>query len=138
MLEQLFFSGLPDLQQGLGHLGRALRNAYTTFGQKCFLAGCIPLASGDDGAGVTHAFAGWCRCTGDKRRHWFGHMIFDVLGCLLFSVATDLSDHDDCFGGRVIFKHFQHIEMAGPIDRVSTDTDAGGLADVTGGQLPIP
>src|SRR6056297_4144776 len=43
--------------------------------------------------------------------------------------STDLADHDDALGLVIGKEPFQHVDMLGALDRVTTDADAGGLAE---------
>src|SRR5262249_14905972 len=54
---------------------------------------------------------------------------------LLLGAPTDLADHDDAFGLRIVLEHAQHIDETGAVDRVTADPDAGGLADANLRQL---
>src|SRR5512146_3489408 len=54
---------------------------------------------------------------------------------LLFCIATDLADHDDCLCLGVLFKQQQHIDETGPIDWIAADAHAGCFAQSEGRKL---
>ena len=47
----------------------------------------------------------------------------------LLLLATDLADHHDRLGLRVLVEEVDDVDEAGPDDRVAADPDAGRLAD---------
>jgi hypothetical protein len=48
---------------------------------------------------------------------------------LFFGCPADLADHDDRLGVRVFLEESQYVQVVGAVDRVSADTDAGGLTE---------
>ena len=57
------------------------------------------LATGNDSTRVTHATAGRCCASGDETDDWLVERAGgDVLGCLFFRRAANLSNHDDGIG----------------------------------------
>ncbi len=56
-------------------------------------------------------------------------MCLDVGSRFFFSRTTDLADHDDRFGLRVFLEQLQDIDEVRARDRVTADTNAGGLTE---------
>ena len=78
---------------------------------------------------------GRCRRPGDEARHWLSHVLGHE-GCgVLLGGPTDLADHDDAFGRRVVIEQPENIDEVGAVDRVATDADRGRLAKAESGQL---
>ena len=65
----------------------------------------------------------WSSCPWPKRR-------------LLLHGAADFADHDDAFGFRIVIEHLEYVQMGHARHGITTDTDAGGLADACAGELP--
>ncbi|OKL53067.1 hypothetical protein BSZ39_11465 [Bowdeniella nasicola] len=87
--------------------------------------------AGDDGASVSHGLAlgsGEARDVADDRLR---HAVLDVGRGALLGVATDLTNHDDEFGLGILFERLERIDVDRADDRVATDADARGEADVT-------
>src|SRR5690606_28759222 len=87
------------------------------------------LASGEDRTSVPHALACRSSNTCDVGHNRLGHIGLDVGGSFFFSATTDLADHDDRFGLRVVLEHFQNVDEVGARDRVTTDTNTAGLTE---------
>src|SRR5699024_8787228 len=81
--------------------------------------------AGDDGAGVAHGLALGRGEAGDVADDRLGHVVLDVLGGTLLGVATDLADHDDDLGLRIVLEGLDAIDVRGADDRVTTDADGG-------------
>src|SRR5690606_20489490 len=64
-------------------------------------------AARGDRAGMAHALALGGRGAGDEADHRLGHVLGDVLGCLLLGAAADLADQDDAFGLRVVLEQLE-------------------------------
>ena len=108
-----------------------------TAGGKGFFFGLGGFISpGDDGSSVSHPASFWCGGACDESSDGFGAVIFGPLGGFDFSGSSDFSDHDDGFRFGVVLEHFQCVEVGGSIDRVSSDADAGALAEPQLGGLP--
>src|SRR3954447_9217867 len=86
--------------------------------------------AGDDGSRVTHGLALWCREPGDVPDHGLGDVGLDELGSALLGIATDLADHDDGVGLRVVLEGAQAVDVRRADDGVATDADTGREADV--------
>src|SRR5699024_6373286 len=56
--------------------------------------------------------------SGDVRNDWLGHILRDVVGCVLLSIAADLTNHHDCLGVRIPLELFNRSNVSG--DRKST------------------
>ncbi len=52
-----------------------------------------------------------------------------------FCIFSDLSDHDDSFCLRILEELCEYIYEIGSIERVSSDSDAGGLSELDCGGL---
>ena len=70
---------------------------------------------------------GEARDVGDDR---LGHVLGDPRCGAFFSVATDLTNHDNQIGIGVVFESFQSIDVGGSHNRVTANTNAGGEAQV--------
>ena len=57
------------------------------------------------------------------------------LGSLLLGLSADLSNHDDSLGLGVVHELGEHIDEVGSVERITTDTDNGGLAEAESGGL---
>src|SRR5690606_23227617 len=90
---------------------------------------CSALATGDDGTGVAHAFAGRRGDASDVGHHRFGHIGLDEGSRFFLGAAADLTDHDDRFGLRVFLEQLEDVDEVGTRDRVTADADAGGLTE---------
>src|SRR5688500_9594960 len=65
------------------------------------------LATRDDRAGVTHALARRRRLAADERGARLPHVLLDELRGALLGVATDLADHEDRRGARILREQLQ-------------------------------
>src|ERR1019366_203107 len=93
------------------------------------------LPSGDDCTGVPHAASGRRSLASDEADDWLFYVGLDELGCVLFGVAADLADHDDCFGLGIFIKEIESIDEVGADNRVATDTDCGRSSDTANCEL---
>src|SRR5215470_5461393 len=93
------------------------------------------LAAGDDGASVAHAAPWRGSLTSDESNDRFFHVGFDPLGCGFFGVTPDFADEDDCVRISVIAEKLDGFEKRGADDRITADTDTGGLADAEASEL---
>src|SRR5262245_51395779 len=82
-------------------------------------------ATRDDRARMAHAAAWRCGDPGNEADDRFLHVLFNELGCFLFRIAADLTDHDDRLSFRVLFKERQHIDKPGPVHRIAAYADTG-------------
>ena len=76
-----------------------------------------------------------CRAS-DKSRHGLFHMLLYVSACVLFSIATDLANHDDGFGIRIFIKKLYSVGVVRTIDGITTNANASGLSIAKAGNLP--
>ena len=85
--------------------------------------------TGNDGTRVAHTFAFRRSHTSDVTHNWLGDVLFDVRSRFFFSATADLTDHDDRFGLRIFFEHFENIDKVRARDRVAADTNTGRLTE---------
>ncbi len=88
------------------------------------------LAAGDDGACMSHAFAGRRLTPCDEGGNgFFGHVFPDPFRGFFFGGAADLADEEDgeCVG--VCLKEFQDVDEVHVLDGVAADADGGCLSD---------
>ena len=130
----------PDelLPEGLAERRRAALNNDTGRLEGGDLAVCATLAAGDDGTGVTHAPAGRSGDTSDERDD--GLLLLPVglleeLGGILLGGTTDLADHDDTVGLRVLEEDLKAVDEVGAAEGVTADTDDERLAEAGLGGL---
>lgn len=84
---------------------------------------------------MAHALS-WRRLTAcDEGCYRFSHIFMNPLCCLFFRIATDFTDHEDCFGIFIIVIKLQYIDEISTFDRVAADADSSGLADTCLGEL---
>ena len=126
--------GLQGFEQHCTEFGRVLRT-----GNACGLKGgefllSRPFATGDDGASVAHTLTWRCSRSRNESNDGLGDVVSSPCGSFLFGIAADF-DHHDGFGLRVCLKGSQAFDEAGAVDRVATDTDAGGLTFVDAHRL---
>ena len=132
----------PDelLPEDLAERRRAALNNDTSRLEGGDLAVCATFAAGDDGTGVTHAPAGRSGDTSDEGDN--GLLLLPVglleeLSGILLGGTTDLTDHDDTFGLRVLEEDLKAVDEVGAAEGVTADTDderlteagLGGLVD---------
>ena len=100
----------------------------------------VALATGDDGARVAHAAALRCGASGDEASHRFFAPLLCLLdqpgGCIFFCRAADFTNHDNRIGFRIGFKKRQCFHEVCSYNRISPDSDTGGLAETPGRELP--
>lgn len=82
---------------------------------------------------MTHAAARGSSASSNERDDGLGLLAGQVvllqeLGGLLLGAASDLSDHDDTLGVRVVQEQGQAVNEVGSVEGITTDTDAKGLA----------
>ncbi|SPO56510.1 exported protein of unknown function [Pseudomonas sp. JV551A1] len=124
-----------QLGQGLADVSQGTHGLHTSVLQGGELLVRSALAAGDDGASVAHALARRCGNTGDVGNDRLGDVGLDVGSSFFFSRTADLTDHDDRFGLRVFLEQLQDVDEVGARDRVTTDADAGRLAEAGVGGL---
>ena len=120
----------------VGHFGGRRRDGDAGVAESFDLGRSCALATADDRTGVTHAASGRCRGTSDEGGDGLLTILLRPSRCFFLSGTTDLTDHDDGFGLRVVVEHFEHVEVRGAVDGIATDTDAGALTVAAGGELP--
>jgi len=92
-----------------------------------------PLTAGDDGSGVAHAAARRRGEAGDEADdRLLDTGLLEELGGFFLGSAPDLADHDNGLGLRVAQEEVEAIDEVGTVDRIATDTDAGGLSQADG------
>ena len=85
---------------------------------------------------MAHALAFRRRYTSNETGNRLFLFLFLVeLRGIGFSAAADFADHQDTFGFRVFEEHLQAIDKVGAVDRVTADTDTGGLTQTIGSRL---
>ena len=63
-------------------------------------------------------------------------VLLQPLSSLLLSSSTDLSDHHDTLGLRIVGEALQTVDEVGSVERITTNTHDGGLTKTVGGGLP--
>ena len=94
-----------------------------------------PLAAGNDGAGMPHALSWRCHAAGDEGSDRLLHIVMDPFRSLFLRRTTDLADHEDRLGIRVVIEKLQCIDEVRAFDRVAADADRTRLSDACMGQL---
>src|SRR4051794_32726691 len=84
---------------------------------------------------MAHASSGRRRASGDESDDRLLHMFLDVLRSSLFRIAADFPDHDDGVRIRILIEEAKGVNEVSADDRISTDPDAGRLADAELGEL---
>src|SRR5207245_9665255 len=84
-------------------------------------------AARDDGARMTHAFAGRCGPTCDEANHRLLHMVLDPARTSLFGIAADLAYHDHGVGLRIVVEHLHHVDMLQAVHRIAANAHARRL-----------
>ena len=84
---------------------------------------------------MAHATTGRSGRARNKAGDGFFAVGLDPAGCFYLGVAADFTDEDDAVRLGVGVEEFDDVEVVGAVDRVAADADAGGLADVFGGEL---
>lgn len=101
-----------------------------------FVSGAA-LATSDNGTGVAHATA-WRRgLSGNEADSWQVAMVVltEPVGGFFLCLSTDLTDHNDTFGLRVIHKLSQNVNEVGTVEGISANTNDSGLTQALGGRL---
>lgn len=82
------------------------------------------LTTGDDGASVAHSSTGRRGDAGDEgdNRLVLGVVVLQELGGVLLSGPSDLTDHDDTVGLRVVEEDCERVDEVGACERISADT----------------
>ena len=93
------------------------------------------LTSADDGAGMAHSSARRSSQPSDEANDWFIHVVGYPGSGLFLGIAAYLTDHDNRFGCRIVIEGLEAVEKAGAIDRITADTDTGGLSHAECGEL---
>ena len=105
-------------------------NPDTSLSQSLVLAFGCALATGNDGTGVTHPLARRSGGTSDEADDWLllsEVVLGDPLGSVFFALATDFTDEDDTLGKRIFSEPLDDIGVELSCERITTDTDDGGL-----------
>ena len=76
---------------------------------------------------MAHPPAGRRGRPGDKRRHGLLAILADPRGGFLLGRAADLADEDKCLRALVVGEQLYRVEVAGAVDGVAADADAGRL-----------
>ena len=84
---------------------------------------------------MAHALARRSGNAGDISHDRLGDVLPDELGRSLFVRTTNLADHDDAFGLRVLFEQSQDVDEVHATDRVATNANASALAEAELGRL---
>src|SRR3546814_4763359 len=84
---------------------------------------------------MPHALALRRAGAGDEADDRLGHVLGDELGRFLFGRTTDLADHDDALGLRIVLEQLQAVDEVQAVDRVAADADDGRLAQARVGRL---
>src|SRR5262245_51765580 len=107
------------------NFSRILHHTNTGCFQAFHLFGSRALPTRNDSAGMAHA-PSWWRCdSGYETDDRLLDIFLNELGCLLLRIATDLADHHDCLGLRILLEQRQHIDEACAINRIASDPHAG-------------
>src|SRR5881397_1333563 len=85
---------LENRPQKPAHLGRIAGDFDTAFLHHGQLLVRCSFATGDNRAGMTHAFAGRCGDAGDEANYGLLHMVLDPARTSLLGIAADLAHHD--------------------------------------------
>src|SRR3990172_7085030 len=94
------------------------------------------LSSRNDRSGMAHPPTGGGCDPCDKTHHGFSHMGLDIFGRILLGISPDLADQHNGLCASVFLKQTQNIHEIRSVDRIPTDTHAGGLSQTQKGQLP--
>src|SRR5690606_13896969 len=121
---------LDDLPHDAGGLARGAADADADLLQGLLLGLRRTGRAGDDRAGVAHGLALGRGEPGDVAHDRLGHVLLDEGGGPLLRVPADLTDQHDRLGLRVLLERLEGVDVRGADDRVATDPDAGGEADV--------
>lgn len=135
MLVQLLFSLdaahlLHLLEDELAEVARMPCDPNASLGESLVLAFGCALATGNDGTGVTHPLARRSGGTSDEGDDWLllsELVLGDPLGSVFFALATDFTDEDDTLGKRIFSEPLDDIGVELSCERITTDTDDGGL-----------
>src|ERR1700730_17680905 len=103
---------------GRAHVGGALDGGDAGGLHRGHLLCRRPFTSGDDGAGEAHATAGRRSLAAASTRDRLGDVALDDRGRLFLRGAADLPDHHDRGGIGIGLEESEHVDEAGPIDRV--------------------
>ena len=74
---------------------------------------------------MTHGLALGSGEAGNITDDGLGHVRLDEVSSTLFSVSTDLTNHDDDLGLRVSLERSKGVDVRGSDDGVTTDSDCG-------------
>lgn len=125
--------------QGLAQTSRRALNNDTSGLKGLDLGVGTTLAAGDNGTGVTHTTAGRSRDTGDEADNGLaavdGVELPQVLGSLLLSGTTNLTNHDDTISLLVLDKDLQAVNEVGAAERVTANADDERLSQTGLGSL---
>src|SRR3954468_19031184 len=102
-------------------------------GRQFFLSGAG--GPGDDGTRIPHPPPLRRGLAGNEAYDRLRDPLADEGGRPLLVGAADLADHDNGVGIRIVLKGVETRDEIGANDRVSTDANAGALADTVSGEL---
>jgi len=106
-------------------LSGVLHDAYTSRLQRLHFFCRRSLAAGNDGTRMPHPAPWRCRDPGNEANHWLLDVLLNILGSLLFRVATDFTDHHDSLRFRIFLKQRQDIHKTRAVDGITANSYAG-------------
>ena len=97
------------------------------------------LATADDSSSVTHSPAGRCSHTSDEAHHWLcictRVVLLQVLGGLLLSFTSNLSNHDDSLGLGIVDETLETVNEVRAVEGIASNADTEGLSKTHHGRL---
>ena len=95
------------------------------------------LSSGDDGTSMTHSTARRSSTTSNETddRLLRITVLLQPFSGVFFGSTTDFTDHDDTLGFGIVGEAFQAVDEVSAVERITTNTDDGGLTEAVGGGL---
>ena len=125
LFSQAVSSSLHELGHLLTHLRGVTHNVDSCVFKGSNLVSSASLATGDDCTGVTHTTAWRGSLASDEADNGQVTVVVgtEPLSSFLLGLATDLTDHDDSFGFRIVDKLGKDIDKVGTIERITTNTD---------------
>src|SRR3990167_6309663 len=121
--------------EDLAHFGRVARDLEAALFHDGELGIRGVGAARDQRASVAHALARRGGDTGDEADDRLLYVVLAPLGGFGLVRATDLTDHDDGVGFRIVVEGLHHVDVLQTVDRVATDADGARLAQTQFGQL---